>query len=322
MRIPSSLELATIAITLIGVFGSHSSARADWSDNFDTGLQQIWQFGDPDSRPGFSAGAVNGNLVITNSNPPANGGSSTGFGVVVTESFTDVRMTGINKPDNNANINDSVGLLFRGNLLNQSFYMAEINYSSSELIIYRNGGAGNSNLVIESIPALNFTDSLYVEVEAIGDFLQAWVYDMPGGTLRATTSVIDNSLTSGLSGVLVDENFAGLPLLGVWDDLTSEVIQPLIDQPDLNGNGVVDAADYTVWRDSLGATGLTPFDRGDANGDGNVTAEDYTIWRDAFGQSVPSAVVATSTPEPAAVLLAALAVSTVGVCRRWGYRKR
>lgn len=53
---------------------------------------------------------------------------------------------------------------------------------------------------------------------------------------------------------------------------------------DFNGDGTVDTADFTVWRDTLGQT-VVPGDAGDANHDGVVDAADYTIWRDQFGQS-------------------------------------
>ena len=52
---------------------------------------------------------------------------------------------------------------------------------------------------------------------------------------------------------------------------------------DFNGDGTVDAADYTVWRDSLGAS-VTPGEQGDANYDGQVDA-DYAIWKQQFGTS-------------------------------------
>lgn len=47
---------------------------------------------------------------------------------------------------------------------------------------------------------------------------------------------------------------------------------------DYNGDGVTDAADYTVWRDNLGLTGAT-FQKGDGNLDGTVNQEDYDMWR-------------------------------------------
>lgn len=53
--------------------------------------------------------------------------------------------------------------------------------------------------------------------------------------------------------------------------------------PDFNGNGKVDAADYTVWRDHLGQMGGATLSQGDANGDGNVTVADYNLWKSNFG---------------------------------------
>lgn len=54
---------------------------------------------------------------------------------------------------------------------------------------------------------------------------------------------------------------------------------------DFNHDGVVDAADYTVWRDSLDQTGIAPYTSGDANGDGAVTSADYQEWKNNFGVS-------------------------------------
>lgn len=53
---------------------------------------------------------------------------------------------------------------------------------------------------------------------------------------------------------------------------------------DYNENGVVDAADYTVWRDHLGIDdGSATFNQGDGNGDGNVDQADYDIWSQNYG---------------------------------------
>jgi len=74
---------------------------------------------------------------------------------------------------------------------------------------------------------------------------------------------------------------------------------------DFNGDGVVDAADYTVWRNTEGST--TDL-RADATADGVVGAEDYDRWAFEFGSSDPGQV-ATGVPEPAAVFLALAVVA-------------
>ena len=52
---------------------------------------------------------------------------------------------------------------------------------------------------------------------------------------------------------------------------------------DYNGNGKVDAADYTVWRDTFGATGSGL--AADGNGDNTVNGLDYTYWKTRFGNT-------------------------------------
>jgi hypothetical protein len=56
---------------------------------------------------------------------------------------------------------------------------------------------------------------------------------------------------------------------------------------DFNIDGIVDAADYTVWRDSLGANVATPYTGADGNGNGVVDQADYGIWSANFGMTTP-----------------------------------
>jgi hypothetical protein len=53
-----------------------------------------------------------------------------------------------------------------------------------------------------------------------------------------------------------------------------------------NQDRVVDAADYTVWRDNLGKT-VAPNTSADGNGDGEVDWADYEVWKWNFGQLAP-----------------------------------
>ena len=52
---------------------------------------------------------------------------------------------------------------------------------------------------------------------------------------------------------------------------------------DYNLNGVVDAADYTVWRDALGST--TDL-RADGSENGTIDEADYGVWKAHFGQTL------------------------------------
>jgi hypothetical protein len=78
-------------------------------------------------------------------------------------------------------------------------------------------------------------------------------------------------------------------------DLLAAFAPPEMLIGDFNGDGSVDAADYTVWRDSLGQTG--PGLAADANGDLRVDRADYTLWKTHFGQmAAAGADSALSTP--------------------------
>ena len=81
---------------------------------------------------------------------------------------------------------------------------------------------------------------------------------------------------------------------------------------DYNGNGIVDAADYTVWRDSLGATGAGLV----ADGDGSelVDAGDLEVWQANFGATLGSgANEAATIPEPATAALLMI-VGAIALC--------
>lgn len=68
-------------------------------------------------------------------------------------------------------------------------------------------------------------------------------------------------------------------------ELTTDI--PVL-RGDYNRDGIVNAADYSVWRNTLGASGLTPYTGADGDGDGMVSAEDYGIWKLHFGETVPT----------------------------------
>ena len=63
------------------------------------------------------------------------------------------------------------------------------------------------------------------------------------------------------------------------DVLAKKAAAPISVRGDYNQNGIVDAADYTVWRDQSGATGLAAYSGADGNGDGKVDSADYQVWR-------------------------------------------
>jgi hypothetical protein len=63
---------------------------------------------------------------------------------------------------------------------------------------------------------------------------------------------------------------------------------------DFNLNGIVDAADYVVWRKNAGRTVSASRLEGDATGDGVVDSADYGIWKQNFGRTLDDPIRQTS----------------------------
>ena len=79
---------------------------------------------------------------------------------------------------------------------------------------------------------------------------------------------------------------------------------------DYNFNGIVDAADFVVWRKNLNHSVTL---NGDTTPD-MVNAQDYTEWRTNFGRTSTSGAALTSVPEPASVPL--LLLGMLAACSR------
>jgi hypothetical protein len=90
---------------------------------------------------------------------------------------------------------------------------------------------------------------------------------------------------------------------------------------DYNANGVVDAADYVLWRKTLGqsGTGLPA----DGSGNGSIGQEDYDVWAQHFGNTSGSGT-GTLAADPIAepITLWPMAVSLMVVAAQWFARRR
>lgn len=146
-------------------------------------------------------------------------------------------------------------------------------------------------------------------------------------TYLATNSIPGNENTMGIRlgsegrivivGSDATTNIRNLIASGLlYTDSATGTIQALFDGTDTqvqvvlagdyNGDGMVNVADYTVWRNSLGQTGGgLP---ADGDGSGTVDAADYSFWKQRFGNATTVAFAASRVPEPRG-LLAGLAMS-------------
>lgn len=158
-----------------------------------------------------------------------------------------------------------------------------------------------------SVPDANLIDTVLGLFDEFGNLIDS---ADEGGEFNYSllTGVVPDSgeITLAVSGFGDEEFFEGFhPFLGEYELVVTEGGGPVVG--DYDGDGDVDADDYTTWRNAFGQGG--PSLPADGNGDGIVNAPDYTIWRDAFAQQ-PLAV-----PEPIAAVLALVATAP-------GWRRR
>lgn len=102
--------------------------------------------------------------------------------------------------------------------------------------------------------------------------------------------------------------------------LTNTIGGPNYLTGDFNGDGVVNTADYTVWRDTKGQLG-TEFAHpaADPNHDFVVDDDDYALWATGFGSpnaEAPAAALSNAVPEPTCLAIGALGVACTGVVNR------
>jgi hypothetical protein len=139
--------------------------------------------------------------------------------------------------------------------------------------------------------------------------------------IRAVMFLGDYAGTVGLNGSIWIDNL----LMEVFAD-EATMIATAIPNPipveglpgDYNENNVVDAADYTVWRDNLNSPNALPND--DTPG---VGQDDYDRWKQNFGMALGAAaggIQSTAVPEPttAWLVLAACGLASAGRLGRRG----
>jgi hypothetical protein len=260
-----------------------TAAAADYSDNFDGGLQEPWIFGNFDGlgMPSATATAsvVNDQLVFTDPLTAAVGGAASVFGIHP-DPFDDVRVTAVINPNANIDINDSQFVFARGNPTTNEFYSAEVDYDGSRLILWRSDGlAVGGEIAGVDIPNLQFDQSVYLEFEAVESDYTARLYEEPGGALLAEVSGFDDTRgpDPGLTGLITSsQSSTSLEILGVWDDVTATSLDVVAVDADFDDDGSVDCIDVDALVADIAAGNNTA--SFDLTGDGVVNRDDLDAW--------------------------------------------
>ena len=157
-------------------------------------------------------------------------------------------------------------------------------------VISWDSASGESKLWLD--PTDESSDSISDTKSSVGTLIEAFALRQSNDYVG--TQLIDNLVVA----TTFAEALAGTGTGGVAGDY--------------NGNGIVDAADYTVWRDNLGSTGAPGIpgdgDDGTLTGtpDGIVDASDYAYWKLRSARSGAGSIATAAVPEPTSALLAVL----------------
>lgn len=149
------------------------------------------------------------------------------------------------------------------------------------------------------------------------DLLDVSRFAFLAGTLEVNVlSGVDLSVGNMFTIINTGEGVFGefdnliLPAGFLWDVSynTNDVVLEIIGlglAGDFSGDGIVDARDYTVWRDGLGTT---------------YTQADYLVWKNNYGSAVGSGSESqlSSVPEPTGLLLVVSFLVTLSPNLRWG----
>jgi hypothetical protein len=150
-------------------------------------------------------------------------------------------------------------------------------------------------------------DTLYTQGATVSANYLGSTYNW---TISYTGNITWADANLGTIGSISDIGGVDVVLKG----LSSVVVPPPGIAGDYNDNGVVDAADYVVWRKNQGTSTDLPNDPNAVP----IDTDQYNTWRANFGLMASGAGGgnATAAPEPASATLVLLALVGIGVIRR------
>jgi hypothetical protein len=136
------------------------------------------------------------------------------------------------------------------------------------------------------------------------------------GTLASNVNIANNftntfPVQAGPYTLAVTAGNMALKGIGFSYDVSYDINQTAAgDNADFNSDGLVDGADFLIWQQNFALASGATRAQGNANPtvDGSVDAADLSVWTAQYGTTPPSVGVALAVPEPAAAMLASIAL--------------
>jgi hypothetical protein len=224
------------------------------------------------------------------------------------------------------------------------------NANAGEMVLYRVDPNADVNDIGAQRVTLDESKDYRFILEVIGNSIHGQVIDLSNGMMVAESfkNIANNPndpvYASGTSGVIGYTQSPFMPVFSIDNFRVEEALAG-----DYNRDGSVDAADYVVWRKTVGQTSpeLDPntfqvISLGNMSANGAVSGNcghntpncevideaDYEVWRANFGRKVSTSGVGSGSgggvgsgaaaPEPTSAALGLLAVAAFACVRRRG----
>jgi hypothetical protein len=252
-----------------------------WSQNLMGGFPGVYDASSGDYRLSAPGGGANDQLVTWVNDVP----------------FTDtyIRTQGVVEPA------DGEGKLVILGRVNPDIVSAYVLYlgSDGDFVIQSIIFGDAIDLAGVTLTDMDNRTDVIMELDMIGTQLNGFAW-RPGQPKPAVpqVSVTSDILSMGSAGIAYEEDNADS--IAVYRFAAAQDMPFLDGIPgDYNANGVVDAADYVLWRSGGPLAN-------EVHNPGTVSQEDYAEWRARFGNTSGSgnAALLNAVPEPTGLLLA------------------
>jgi hypothetical protein len=247
--------------------GSGSAARLANGTTYGVGIVEFHSAGTTGTRPI----QVGRNLIINNGAPTTPAGA--------------VRSSRLELVLDSAPVVDGNGVPQNLGLFDTDFDKTDVDaVLQSDIIGNDTTGSGDLGDFFSNAGATAVYGQDSIVSATFGGSAYKWKISYTGNIIWANPNESTVTSISGTGG-------ADVVLIG-----DSSVIVPAGVPGDYNNNGVVDAADYVLWRKG------GPL-QNEVDNPGTVNAADYTAWRTRFGSTSGSGLGASAVPEPNAIML-------------------